>query len=615
ACHLELSPSPSRLSVPRLRSTPCATMTGLLKRKFDQLDEDNSSLCSSSSSSVSSSGRHSRSCSPSSSVSPAWDSDEEGPWDQTPLPDRDFCGPRSFTPLSILKRAPRKRPGRVAFDGITVFYFPRCQGFTSVPSRGGCTLGMAPRHSACRRFSLAEFTQEQARARHEKLRLRLKEEKLEVLQWKLAEAGVPETEASPPLTVDAIDDASVEEDLAVAVAGGRLEEISFLQPYPARQRRALLRAAGVRRIDREEKRELQALRQSREDCGCRCDRVCDPETCSCSLAGIKCQMDHTAFPCGCCREGCENPKGRVEFNQARVQTHFIHTLTRLQLEKGAESLGELEPPAQGGPPSPGEQVLAPTFPLAKPPVSSELGDNSCSSDMTDSSTASGTSEAPDGCTHPALPGPGFPPSVDDDSLVRILSFSDSDLGGEEEEEEEGGVGSLDNLSCFHPADIFGTGDPAGMASWTHSYYSSNLTSSILDENANLDASCFLNSGLEGLGEGSLPGTSGLPSMDAGQSSSVDLSLSSCDSFELLQALPDYSLGPHYTSRKVSDSLDNLEAPHFLLPAFSPPGDASACFLESLVGLSEPAAEALVPFMDSQLFEDAAPASLVEPVPV
>ncbi|NIG61766.1 cysteine/serine-rich nuclear protein 1 [Pontoporia blainvillei] len=474
---------------------------------------------------------------------------------------------------------------------------------------------MASRHSAYRRFSLAEFTQEQAQARQEKLRLRLKEEKLEALRWKLSEAGIPKTEAGLPLTVDTIDDASVEEDLAVAVAGGQLEEMTFLQPYPARKRRALLRASGVRRIDREEKRELQALRQSREDCGCRCDRVCDPETCSCSLAGIKCQMDHTAFPCGCCREGCENPKGRVEFNQARVQTHFIHTLTRLQLEQGAESLGELEAPAQGAAFSPSEQVLAPTFPLAKPPVSSELGDNSCSSDMTDSSTASSSSEAPSGSAHPALPGPGFQPGVDDDSLARILSFSDSDLGGEGEEEEEGGVGSLDNLSCFHPADIFGTGDPTGLASWTHSYSSSSLASGILDENANLDASCFLNSGLESLGEGSLPGPPVPAITDAGQSSSVDLSLSSCDSFKLLQALPDYSLGPHYTSQKVSDSLDKLEAAHFALPAFSPPGDTSTCFLESIMGLSEPAAEALAPFMDGQLFEDTAPASLVEPVSV
>lgn len=75
----------------------------------------------------------------------------------------------------------------MAFNGITVYYFPRCQGFTSVPSRGGCTLGMASRHSTCRLFSLAEFTQEQVRARREKLRRRLKEEKLEMLRWKVRE--------------------------------------------------------------------------------------------------------------------------------------------------------------------------------------------------------------------------------------------------------------------------------------------------------------------------------------------------------------------------------------------------------------------------------------------
>ena len=170
----------------------------------------------------------------------------------------------------------------------------------------------------------------------------------------------------------------------------------------------------------------------------------------CSHSAFSLQMDHTAFPCGCCREGCENPKGRVEFNQARVQTHFLHTLTRLQLEQGAESLGELEAPAPGSPASPAEQALAPAFPLAKPPVSSELGENSCSSDMTDSSTASGTSEAPSSATHPALPVPGFQPDVDDDSLARVLSLSDSDLGGEEEEEEEGGGGGPRQPQLFPP---------------------------------------------------------------------------------------------------------------------------------------------------------------------
>ncbi|KAM6169895.1 cysteine/serine-rich nuclear protein 1 [Rhynchocyon petersi] len=590
---------------PQTLEHTCATM----KRKFDQLDEDSSSGCPS------------RSCSPSSSASPAWNSDEESPWAETLLPNPEFCGSGNFTSSSILKRVPRAHRGRVSFNGVTVYYFPRCQGFTSVPSFGGCTLGMAPHHSAFRHFSLAEFTQEQALARREKLRLHLKEERLEMLRQKLSANGVSKEEAGLPLTVDAIDDAAVEEDLAAAVADGQLEEGPFLQPYPARRRRALLRAAGVHKIDQQEKRELQALRQSREDCGCHCDKVCDPETCSCSLAGIKCQMDHTSFPCGCCREGCENPMGRVEFNQARVQTHFIHTLTRLQLEQGAEGLIGLEDPVHNGTPSLDEQALAPTFPLPKPPVNSELGDSSCSSDMSDSSTTSslgsGTSEAPSSPAHPPLPAqpnPGFQPDLDDDNLVRILSFSSSNLGREEDEEKESQVGSLDNLGCFHPADIFGAGDPGGLASWTHGYSGSSLSLGVLDENANLDAGCLLNSGLDGTKEASLPGTPGLASTDAGQSSSVDLSLSSCDSFELLQALPDYSLGPLYTSRKMSDNLDAFEAPHFPLPGFSPPRETGTCFLESFMNFPEPAEEILTAFMDSQLFEDA-PASLIEPVPV
>lgn len=429
-----------------------------------------------------------------------------------------------------------------------------------------------------------------------------------MLKQKPSVPGVPETQTGVPLPVDAID-ASVEEDLAVAVASGHLEEANFLQPHPPRQRRALLRASGVRRIDREEKRELQALRQSREDCGCHCDGVCDPETCSCSLAGIKCQMDHTSFPCGCCSEGCENPNGRVEFNQKRVKTHFRHTITRLQMEQGAKSLGDQESPVED---TPVEQTLLSPLPPPKPPVSNELEDNSCSSNTTDSSTTSfsGSSEPPSHLAHPSLPGPTFRSGVDEDSLEQILNFSDSNLGVEE---EGGGVGNLDNFSCFHLADIFGIGDPGSLASWTHSQSGSSLPSGILDENANLDASCFLNSGLEGLREGSLPGSSGSPEGQAIQGSSLDVSLSSCDSFELLQALPDYSLGPHYTSRRACGSLDSLETLH-PLPSFSPPRDANTCFLETFMSLSEPVTDILAPLLESQ-FEDTALAPLVEPVPV
>lgn len=102
---------------------------------------------------------------------------------------------------------------------------------------------------------------------------------------------------------------------------------------PTRQRRALLRAAGVRKIDSIEKDECRDIRTSREYCGCCCKGYCDPDTCTCSQGGIKCQVDRLHFPCGCTRDGCANPSGRIEFNPVRVRTHFIHTLMRLELEK------------------------------------------------------------------------------------------------------------------------------------------------------------------------------------------------------------------------------------------------------------------------------------------
>lgn len=63
---------------------------------------------------------------------------------------------------------------------------------------------------------------------------------------------------------------------------------------------------------------------------------CEPESCSCAQSGIQCQVDRLNFPCGCSRDACANPSGRVEFNPVRVRTHFIHTLMRLELENAAD---------------------------------------------------------------------------------------------------------------------------------------------------------------------------------------------------------------------------------------------------------------------------------------
>lgn len=106
---------------------------------------------------------------------------------------------------------------------------------------------------------------------------------LSVLQ--LTKNGTVSSMEADTLTLDDIS----EDDLDVD--NTEVDDYFFLQPLTTRRRRALLHSSGVRRIDVEEKHELRALRMSREECGCRCRGTCDPETCACSLAGIKCQVN------------------------------------------------------------------------------------------------------------------------------------------------------------------------------------------------------------------------------------------------------------------------------------------------------------------------------------
>lgn len=124
-----------------------------------------------------------------------------------------------------------------------------------------------------------------------------------------------------------------EEDEGDEEEDEEVDTLNYLQPVPTRKRRALLRASGVRRIDALEKDECRDIRASREFCGCTCKGRCLPDSCSCSLAGIACQVDRMSFPCGCTQEGCANASGRTEFNPVRVRAHFLHTLMRLEIEK------------------------------------------------------------------------------------------------------------------------------------------------------------------------------------------------------------------------------------------------------------------------------------------
>ncbi|XP_023130460.2 cysteine/serine-rich nuclear protein 3-like isoform X2 [Amphiprion ocellaris] len=248
--------------------------------------------------------------------------------------------PSGLLDSSLQQQSKRLRGRNVHFESVTVYYFNRRQGFTSVPTQGGSTLGMSPRHSGVKRFTLREFAMEQKRSHRNMLRDHLKEEKLNAIKLRLTKNGTVSSLEADTLTLDDIS----EDDLDVD--NTEVDDYFFLQPLTTRRRRALLRASGVRRIDVEEKHELRTLRISREECGCRCRGICDPETCACSLAGIKCQVDRMSFPCGCTKEGCSNTTGRLEFNPVRVRTHFLHTIMKLELEKSREEQYQHQQPEQ-----------------------------------------------------------------------------------------------------------------------------------------------------------------------------------------------------------------------------------------------------------------------------
>ncbi|KPP59793.1 cysteine/serine-rich nuclear protein 3-like [Scleropages formosus] len=213
---------------------------------------------------------------------------------------------------SILKGEKRSRTRKVQFETVTVYYFSRRQGFTSVPSQGGSTLGMSSHHCRVRQYTLGEFALEQERSHRNMLRDHLKEEKLNAIRLKLTKNGTVESKEASVLTVEDISDDDIDLD------NTEVDEYFFLQPLTTKKRRALLRASGVKRIDVEEKHELRAIRVSREDCGC------------------DCRVDRMSFPCGCSKEGCSNTAGRIEFNPIRVRTHFLHTIMKLELEKSRE---------------------------------------------------------------------------------------------------------------------------------------------------------------------------------------------------------------------------------------------------------------------------------------
>ena len=160
---------------------------------------------------------------------------------------------------------------QVRFGEVTIYHFPRKQGFVSVPSSGGTTLGMARKHVL-----------------------------IEKIQVNFEVDGVTIGDRKP------------------------------FAPVAQKARKTILKTAGVRRILKKEEQDCAQLRLSRIICGCSCGDICCPQTCECILSGIACQVDYGRFPCSCQANGCQNNHGRKQYNPSVVEKHYFETFSRLR---------------------------------------------------------------------------------------------------------------------------------------------------------------------------------------------------------------------------------------------------------------------------------------------
>jgi len=90
---------------------------------------------------------------------------DEAPTTSSSVDGRSVSSDSSIAIRGALKREPGSgsRSRRVNFTGVTVYYFPRSQGFTCVPSQGGSTLGMDMKHFRAKDFSLEDYAEEKKR--------------------------------------------------------------------------------------------------------------------------------------------------------------------------------------------------------------------------------------------------------------------------------------------------------------------------------------------------------------------------------------------------------------------------------------------------------------------
>lgn len=329
------------------------------------------------------------------------------------------------------------------------------------------------------------------------------------------------------------------------------------------------------------------------------------------------QVDRFNFPCGCSKDGCGNTQGRFEFDARRVQTHYIHTVMRLELESRLqnetlsqvdqiglpEDLEECEDqaeeqedvlPAQGMSCPFGFTMEEDGLPLTIPstpsfhfiPERSVVEENSCSSDMTESSCYSAHSEDCDagGCLSDSQ-------NLDDGGLSRALNISNTENNDYTCSQSRHLRQPLNqhNSNAYSP-----TADSVGPLSNTANTLTDNIrVADYLDENANQTTDFFGDNSLE-----VLPNTPS-PSVDYSSSQYMDLSLSSDSNLEFFDS--DYGCVPLHSSFKGHRHLDSFQHLQLFSAATSPQcNESSTYLLESLIGLSEPSPEQVFPIADNQL---------------
>lgn len=150
---------------------------------------------------------------------------------------------------------------------------------------------MGPRHYDQKTFTLAEHYAEQKRLHRQQV-LELSPRNSTPTLTPTPTTSTANSQLGTNEERTSSEDSDSEEDLLSDNSGSEYdtETNGFLQPVPQRQRRALLKAAGIREIVSGEKNECRDIRTSREFCGCSCRGYCDPDTCFCSQSGIKCQV-------------------------------------------------------------------------------------------------------------------------------------------------------------------------------------------------------------------------------------------------------------------------------------------------------------------------------------